>query len=83
VSAQESKVQRSIGPTGAVHAAALIARLAIEALEFGALAATAVIANFAGKILRRVNRRGLFGWGTVTLAVFLLTTLVIELLELV
>ena len=83
MSARESRVRRSNGPTGAVHTASLMARLAVEALELGALAATVVMASFTGKLLRRVNRRGLFGWGTVALALFLLTTLIIELLELV
>ena len=41
----------------------------------------AAIAYLAGRILRRVNRKGLFGWGVVVLAVLLLAAIIIEILE--
>jgi hypothetical protein len=83
VSVGKSKAKRSIGPTRAVHAAAWAGRISVEVLEICALAATAAIAYPVGKMLRRVNRRGLLGWGTVSLAVLLLATVAIEIVELV
>ena len=70
-------------PSGVAHAAGRPARLAVELLELGALAGAAVIAHFGIKTARRINRKGLLGWGTVVLAVLLITTAIIELIELV
>lgn len=70
-------------PSNAVHAAGWLARLAVELLELGALAGAAMVAHFGAKTARRVNRKGLLGWGTVALIVLFVTATLIELVELV
>jgi hypothetical protein len=83
VSAQRTRARRSVHPAGGVvHSAAWVARLAVEALQLGVLAVTAAIAYLAGKMLRRVNRKGLLGWGVIVLAALLFTAVIVELLEL-
>ena len=70
-------------PSDAVHAAGWLVRVAVELLELGALAGAAVVAHFGAKMARRVNRKGLLGWGTVALIVLFVTAALIELIELV
>jgi hypothetical protein len=78
-----SNVKRRIGPPGgAVRTAAWLGRLSAEALELGTLAVSAVIAHLGRRALRRVNRRGLLGWGTVLAVAALLTAAIIETIEL-
>jgi hypothetical protein len=83
MNAQGSNVKRRIGtPGGAVHTAAWLGRLSAEALELGTLVTTAAVAHVGRRALRRVNRRGLLGWGTVLAVAALLTGAIVELVEL-
>ena len=68
---------------GVIGATGWVARLAIEAVTLGMLVAIAALLGFSGRMLRRINRRGLVGWGLVGPLVLLLTTVLIELVELI
>jgi hypothetical protein len=82
VSTRRSNERRRVGPAGgAVHTAVWFGRLSAEALELGTLAVTAVIAHLGRKALRRVNRKGLLGWGIVVLAALLVATVILEIIE--
>jgi hypothetical protein len=81
--ARGSNVKRPAGPAGsAIHTAVWFGRLSAEALELGALAATAAITHLGSRALRRVNRRGLLGWGAVLAVAALVAATIVELIEL-
>ena len=83
VSARDTRARRSVGSAGGVRSVAWVALLAAEVLEFAALAVVAAGAYFAGRVLRRVNHRGLLGWSVVALAALLIAAIIAELLEFV